>query len=213
MKTDGLDEALLGLIIARRGHFRLESGHHGDLWLDLDALFVRPTGVRPFATALARRLGGLGIEAVCGPLIGGAFLAQMVAEEVDAEFYHTERIATAGDSGLCSVNYRLPDTLRPRIGGKKVAIVDDAINAGSAVRATYLELQASGARPAAVGALLVLGCKAAQLADGWNIPLEGFAQLPNELWLPEVCPLCASGVPLEDATRLSSRDAGTGLRE
>jgi hypothetical protein len=34
------------------------------------------------------------------------------------------------------------------------------------VRATYLELQASGARLAAVGALLMLGSLAAQLADG-----------------------------------------------
>ena len=65
---------------------------------------------------------------------GGAFLAQAVAAELDVEFYHTERVATTG-GGLYPVNYRLPDTLRHRISGKRVAIVDDAINAGSAVRA------------------------------------------------------------------------------
>jgi len=31
MNTDRLDEELLGLLTGRRGHFRLESGHHGDL--------------------------------------------------------------------------------------------------------------------------------------------------------------------------------------
>jgi orotate phosphoribosyltransferase len=198
MKTESIQEELLGLLAGRQGHFRLESGHHGNLWLDLDSLFLRPTRLRRFAAALALQFGDLAIEAVCGPLVGGAFLAQAVAAELDVEFYHTERIATTDFGGLYSPNYRLPETLRDRIGGKRVAIVDDAINAGSAVRATYLDLQASGAKPAAVGALLVLGHSAAQLADGWNVPLAWIAQLPSELWRPEACPLCAAQIQLED---------------
>lgn len=198
MNSEPLHEELLALLARRQGHFRLESGHHGNLWLDLDSLFLRPTRLRRFAEALALRFANLSIEAVCGPLVGGAFLAQAVAAELDVEFYHTERVVTTGGGGLYSVNYRLPDTLRPRIGGKQVAIVDDAINAGSAVRATYLDFQASGARVAALGALLVLGRHAAQLADGWNVPLEGIAYLPSELWSPDACPLCAAHVPLED---------------
>jgi len=182
----------------------LESGHHGDLWLDLDLLFLRPTRLRRFAAALASRFSDLAIEAVCGPLVGGAFLAQAVAAEMDVEFYHTERVTTTGGGNLYSVNYRLPNTLRHRISAKKVAIVDDAINAGSAVRATYLDLQASGASLAAVGALLVLGREAAQLVDGWNVPLEGIAHLPSELWRPEACPLCAARMPLEDGARLQA---------
>lgn len=65
------------------------------------------------------------------------------------------------------------------------------------MRATYLELQASGARVAELGALLVLGRRAAQLTDGWNVPLEGIAYLPSEVWSPEACPLCAARVPLQ----------------
>src|SRR4051794_33162589 len=149
MNGESLQE-LLALLPRRRGHFRLESGHHGDLWLDLDSLFLRPTRLRRFAAALALRFANLAIEAVCGPLVGGAFLAQGVAAELDVEFYHTQRVATTESGGLHSANYRLPVTLRHHVTGKRVAIVDDAINAGSAVRATYLELQASGARPAAV---------------------------------------------------------------
>ena len=196
MNSEPLQQELLALLPRRQGHFRLESGYHGDSWLDLDPLFLRPTRLRRFTAALALRLGDLAIEGVCGPLVGGAFLAQAVAAELDVEFYHTERVVTPG-GGLYSVNYRLPDTLRPRIGGKQVAIVDDAINAGSAVRATCLELQASGARVAALGALLVLGRRAAQLADGWNVPLEGIAHLPSEQWSPEACPLCTARVPLQ----------------
>ena len=204
MKSETIQEELLVLLPQRQGHFRLESGHHGNLWFDLDPLFQRPTRLQRFAAALALRFANLGINAVCGPLVGGAFLAQAVAAELDVEFYYTERVTTT-TGGLYSVNYQIPDTLRPRIGGKRVAIVDDAINAGSAVRTTYLELQASGADPAAVGALLVLGLLAAQLTDGWNVPLEGIVHLPNELWTPEACPLCASRVPLEDGSSRSCR--------
>src|SRR5262249_25270913 len=157
----------------RQGHFRLESGHHGNLWLDLDPLFLRPTRLRRFATALAARFADLAVEAVCGPLVGGALGAPVVAAELDVEVYYTERLPRSDGGGLHSVTYGLPNTVRPRIGGRRALIVDDAISAGSAVRATYLELQANGARPAAVGALLVLGRLAPQLADDWNIPLEG----------------------------------------
>lgn len=209
MKSDTLQLELLGLLPGRQGHFQLESGHHGNLWLDIDLLFQRPARLQRFAAALAQRFAGLGINAVCGPLVGGAILAHAVAVVLDVEFYYTERVPTTR-GGLYSANYRLPDTLRPSIVGKQVAIVDDAINAGSAVRATYLELQASGAASAVVGALFVLGPRAAQLADEWKVPLEGIAYLPNELWRPEDCPLCVSGVPLEDVARLKSEGAPLG---
>jgi hypothetical protein len=54
-----MEEKLLELLSARRGHFVLESGHHGNLWLDLDSLFLRPARLRPFARNL-RRAGGAG---------------------------------------------------------------------------------------------------------------------------------------------------------
>ena len=70
-----MEEQILGLLAARRGHFVLESGHHGNLWLDLDALFLRPAALLPFAGELARRLAPHRIEAVVGPLVGGALMA------------------------------------------------------------------------------------------------------------------------------------------
>ena len=44
------------LIHARKGHFLLESGHHGELWLDLELLCLHPSRIQPFACELARRL-------------------------------------------------------------------------------------------------------------------------------------------------------------
>jgi orotate phosphoribosyltransferase len=198
MNREPLPDELVGLLAARRGHFRLESGHHGDLWLDLDALFLRPGSLRPFVAELARRLAAHHPDAVCGPLTGGAFLAQMVAAELGAEFYHAERIVRPRGVGPDPVGYRIPDALRPAVRGKAVAVVDDAINAGSAVRGTVADLHACGARPVAVGALLVLGDAAAAFAADRGVPLERIAHLPTGLWAPADCPLCAARVLLED---------------
>jgi orotate phosphoribosyltransferase len=66
---------VLPALPAREGHFRLESGLHTDVWITLDALFVSPLDLAPLITALAARLKAHTVSAVCGPLLGGAFLA------------------------------------------------------------------------------------------------------------------------------------------
>jgi orotate phosphoribosyltransferase len=197
-----MQSELLTLIAARNGHFKLESGHHGSLWLDLDPLFVRPGRLRRFVAGLADKLAGHTVEAVCGPLTGGAFLAQAVAAALDVEFYYTERVVPAERNALYAVTYRLPGGLRERAQGKSVAVVDDVINAGSAVRGTLAELRTCGATPTAVGALLVLGSAAASLCADQALPLETIAALPNEIWSPAECPLCAAQTPLEDLTEV-----------
>jgi orotate phosphoribosyltransferase len=189
---------LIDALAARRGHFLLESGHHGELWLDLDALFARPARVAPFVVQLAGQLSGCGAEVVCGPLVGGAFVAQAVAAQLDAECSWTERVADPSGDALYSARYRVPDALRERLRGRSVAIVDDVINAGSATRATLADLRACGAWPVAIGALLVLGSAAGELAAGEGLVLESVAALPNMLWEPAACPLCAAGVALEE---------------
>src|SRR4051794_2298662 len=186
MNADGLIEAL----DARRGHFRLESGHHGELWLDLDGLFARPARLAPFVAELAEQLSACGADVVCGPLVGGAFVAQAVAERLGIEAAWTERVAAPSGLGLYTARYRIPDALRGRLHGRSVAIVDDVVNAGSATRATIADLRACDVRPVALGALLVLGDGAARLAEEEGLASVG--ALPNTIWAPADCPLCAA---------------------
>ena len=197
LELDPRQKGLLDLLAGRKGHFRLESGHHGDLWLDLDLLFLQPSRVRQFALELAIALARHRPSAVCGPLIGGAFVAQMVAAELGVEFYYTERTALPPRDTLYPTEYRLPTGLRQAIRGQDVLIVDDVINAGSAVRGTLAELLSCGARPVAIGALLVLSSSASSFFADQNLPWESIAHLESGLWLPSECPLCASQTPLE----------------
>ena len=188
----------LDLVAGRRGHFRLESGHHSGLWLDLDPLFVEPRRVESFVTTLASLLRPYNLAGVCGPLLGGAFLAQLVAQTLAVEFYFTERVMSPQNRELYQAHYRLTPAFAARIRGKRIAMVDDVMSAGSALRGTYTELQAHGAVPVIAGALLVFGSVGADYFSRCGVPVEAVARDEYEMWLPADCPLCAAGQPLED---------------
>lgn len=198
-----MPQDLLSLVAARRGHFQLESGHHASLWLDLETLFVQAVRLRPFVAALAADLQEYEIAGVCGPLLGGAFLAQMLASSLGVEFFFTERTMPSGPGGLYRWQYHLPSALRDQVSGKRIAIVDDAISAGSAVRGTYNEARAYGAQPVIVGALLLLGSAAGQFFGPEGVPVKAVVQMDFDLWAPAECPLCAAQAPLEDPAMLA----------
>ncbi len=76
--------------------------------------------------------------------------------------------------------------------------MNDVINAGSAVRGTYADLQQCGAIVVVIGTLLVLGTSAYEFAVREAIALETLARQPNTVWTPGECPLCVGGIVLED---------------
>jgi orotate phosphoribosyltransferase len=129
--------------------------------------------------------------------VEGAFVALLVALELGCDFAYAERFADTTREGLFPVEYRLPRALQPVVKGKRVAIVNDVISAGSAVRGTYSDLQAIGAKVVAIGSLLALGDAISEFAAGQGVALELLERMPNNLWTPSQCPLCAAGTPLE----------------
>ncbi len=197
---DADDDDVLDLLPVREGHFLLESGHHGDRWLDLESLCVDVGAVRDLARRLGRRLARYDVDAVCGPLVEGAFVALMVAEQLAQPFTYAVPRRRPRKGELFPVKYAVPSVLRARLKDRRVAVVNDVIGAGSAVRGTLEDLKACGARPAVIGTLAVAGDSAARLAALNEIPLETLASLPAEIWTPADCPLCARRVPLSDVT-------------
>jgi orotate phosphoribosyltransferase len=191
-------DAVLALTSARTGHFRLESGHHGELWLELDAMFWSPAALGPLVAEMADRLNPHAPDVVCGPLVGGALLAQLVAARLGVAFCFTER-TSGGDGRLYSAAYRLPAAFAALVAGRRVAVVDDVVNAGSATRATLAALGEARAKPVALGALLTLGARPTAVAAAAGLPLVALANRGNELWEPAECPRCAAGEPLDVA--------------
>jgi orotate phosphoribosyltransferase len=134
--------------------------------------------LRPYVAALAGLLPDP--DVVCGPLTGGAYAAQLVADSLDAGFAWTG-----------GRDYALSGS----VAGRRVAIVDDAINAGAAVSATAAAIGAAGGRIVAVAAFLTLGAAPATIAGA---TVRSLATLPSHRWPPPSCPLCAAGSPLSE---------------
>jgi orotate phosphoribosyltransferase len=188
------------LTSARRGHFQLESGHHSELWFDLDALFAAPGRIEPFVNQLTESLRQYNVAAVCGPLLGGAFLAQLLAHALEVQFCFTERVMPRDTSGLFRARYVLPAAFRASVQDQPIAIVDDVMSAGSALRGTYAELQTHGAKIVVAGALMVLGDTGAAFFAKRKVAVEAVVRESYSLWLPSDCPLCADGTPIENVS-------------
>ncbi|PSK84196.1 orotate phosphoribosyltransferase [Murinocardiopsis flavida] len=173
--------------VVRHGHFRYESGHHGDVWLELDLLASYPERLGAAARELARRLADQEADLVCGPLEGGAFVAQWVAAELGLRFGYTRR----GAGG----RYAAPDS--PDLRGMRAIVVDDAVNAGAAVIATARELERRGCTVAALGAVMAGSHSGTRVGARLGVPYVYLHEIAGTLWEPAVCPLCARGVPAE----------------
>ena len=192
-----MQEQVAQLLPTREGHFVFESGHHGQVWLDLQLLLLHPERVQPLAEALADRLRGYHAAAVCGPLVEGAFVGLMVASSLRVPFTYSEPVRDHRATGLFPVLYPIPKSLQPELNGRRVAIVNDVINAGSAVRGTLAALTECGAQPVAIATLAVYGDAANELAARHAVALETLATFPNRIWEPSACPLCAKGIPVD----------------
>jgi orotate phosphoribosyltransferase len=181
---------MFDLLPIRRGHFRYESGHHSDTWIDLELLCLRPAPVMQLAEQLADRLASYDIDAVCGPLVEGAFVALMVASRLQKLFTYAERFEEPQSDALYPVKYRVPQSLREELRGRRVAIVNDVISAGSAARGTLADLIECGAETVVVGSLAMMGSSFVEFAAANHLPLETLSRFPNNIWPPSECPMC-----------------------
>ncbi len=197
-----MTDDILSTMPHRTGHFLLESGFHADLWFNLDTLFTKPREIAPLISELARRLTTYNPDVVCGPLLGGAFLAQAIAIELGIDFYHSEPGPSRTSPGLFSAAYRLPPGLKLRASGKRVALVDDVISAGSSVRATAATLDEAGASVVVVGAFVLLGNRAADHFQSRETPVEALAQREFRVWDPAECPMCHENMPVQNGNAI-----------
>src|SRR5438876_4967205 len=98
----------LSLVNARSGHFAYESGHHSDLWLDLETLCESPAGLQPFIDELANQLVPFDPAVICGSLVEGAFIALLVAKKMNKRFVYSSRFEPENSPVLFPVRYLIP---------------------------------------------------------------------------------------------------------
>jgi orotate phosphoribosyltransferase len=117
-----------------------------------------------------------------------------VAHDLGAAFVYAELRPTTATVGG---RYVIPAELRATPSGKRVVVVDDAINAGAATVGSARAIREAGGNVVAVAALLV---RTPDEADRWTdagVGVEYLAGVRWNTWPPGDCPFCRAGVPID----------------
>ncbi len=131
-------------------HFVFQAGSHSDNYCDMSEVIRRPTRLRSFARAIAWRHKRKEIRAVCGPLTGGALLAQMVAEELTGLTDIEVELGAADKDGKALVFKR---SYAKSVAGMPTLVVDDTVTEGDTLARTIALVRATGGIVVAVAAM------------------------------------------------------------
>jgi orotate phosphoribosyltransferase len=88
--------------------------------------------------------------------------------------------------------------------GERALIVEDVVTTGRLSADLVALIQAYGARVQGVGAIVDRSMKGLTL----SVPVRTLISYPLQVYAPDSCPQCASGVPVTDATKKA-----TGVQE
>lgn len=169
----------------RRGHFRLSSGRHSDLFVQKFRLFEHPRLTQRFGEELAQLWGGE-FDVVASPAVGAIVLGFATALAAEARMVFCER-----EGG--TMTFRRGFSFLPR---ERVLVVEDVVTTGGSAREVVGLVSQGGGNPVGVAALIDRGDPATSGQLG--APLRALLRLRAGSWEESRCPLCASGASLED---------------
>ena len=162
-----------------RGHFRLTSGLHSDIYLQSALVLQYPEHAAALGSALAAGFRTDGVQTVLAPAIGGILVAHEVARALGVRALFTER-----ESG----------TMRLRRGfalaaGERCLVVEDVITTGGSTREVVACVEEHGGVVMGVGSLIDRSGGAA----AFTVKRTALATVSATTWAPDACPLCKTG--------------------
>ena len=127
-----------------RGHFKLTSGLHSDVYLQSALVLQYPAHAATLGAALAAPFGGDAVSVVVAPAIGGILVAHEVARALGARALFSER-----ENGV----------MRLRRGfalarGERCVVVEDVITTGGSASRAVEALRREGIIPVGILALV-----------------------------------------------------------
>lgn len=162
-----------------RGHFRLTSGLHSDVYLQSALVLQYPEHAAALGAALAAPFRDAGAATVLAPAIGGILVAHEVARTLGARCLFTER-----ENGVMTL--RRGFTIQP---AERCLVVEDVITTGGSTREVVECVEKAGGAVVGVGSLIDRSGGAARFA----VRRVALATVRAEAWKPEACPLCKTG--------------------
>lgn len=169
--------------VLQEGHFKLSSGLHSDQYLQCAQVLQYPTEAQKLAEALAEKFGGVEIDVVVGPAMGGVTLAYAVGLALETKTIFTER--ENGDMTLRRGFRLAPDD--------KVLVVDDVLTTGKSVNEVIEVIDREAAELAGVG---VLVDRSSGEVD-FGVPTKAMLEVDVKTYESDNCPLCAAGQEID----------------
>jgi orotate phosphoribosyltransferase len=169
-----------------RGHFRLSSGRHSDLFVQKFRVFEDPLLTRRLGEQMAQLYAEDPFDTVASPAVGAIVLGYSVALASAARMIFAER----EDDRL---TFRRGFRLEP---GERVLVVEDVVTTGASAKEVVDLVRAAGAEP--VGAAILLDRSDRSLPPDLGTPLRSLVRLDADSFTPEECPQCLAGESLED---------------
>lgn len=175
----------------RQGHFELSSGRHSATYMQCALVLAHPVHAEEMGKELAALFGGLGVECVVAPALGGIVIGYEVARALGVRSLFVER-DRSGQMAL-----RRGFELKP---GERVLVMEDVWTTGGSTRETIGVVEQEGGLAVAAGALVDRSGGKLEL----NVPSRALLELDVPSFEPDDCPQCrAGGVATRPGSRFS----------
>jgi len=165
-----------------RGHFRLHSGLHSDVYVQSALVLEHPERAEVLCGELASLARGWKPEVVVGPAVGAIVLAYEVAKQLGVRGIYAERV-----DGKMTIRrgFRVAE-------GERVLIVEDTVTKWGSVKEVAAAVEELGGK--VVGAVCLVDRSG---GAGLGFPSKALVSVDMATYAPEECPMCGRGESLE----------------
>ena len=162
-----------------RGHFKLSSGRHSDLYVQKARIFEQPEATMAVARAMASWYPR--IDVVVAPAVGAIPLGFAVALASGARSLFAER-----QDGTMQLRrgFRVAQ-------GEQALVVEDVVTTGASAREVFDLLGQLGVDRLGVAALVD------RTTADVGFPLRALVRVEASSWDEDECPLCRDGRPFD----------------
>lgn len=175
-------------------HFVYRSGDHGSDYFNKDALYPVPSVTKELCSMIASYFCDMGIETVVGPATGGIILAHDTADALNLYHGNPRLVRGIFADKTSDDGFELKRMYDRFVTGKRVLVVEDAVNKGGSVSKVVDLCEQVGGK--VVGAAAIVSRSGVQFVGVSKVPLKPLIRLQLESWSADSCHLCREGVPI-----------------
>ena len=192
MDQDQVLEVLQKVGAFRTGHFVFTSGRHSDTYVNKDALYPYTHDTSLLCKEMGMRFKDAGVEAVIGPAVAAAILAQWTASHLTT-MLGREVFATYADKDGQG-GFVIKRGYDKVITDKKILIVEDLTTTGGSIKKVVDATRAAGAEVIGVCVLCNRGGVTAKVVGAPK--LESLVKVELDSWDAKDCDLCKRKIPV-----------------